>query len=92
MTVSARPVPKVDPIELEIIQEAMISIVREMRVNLVATAYSSIIYEAYDFSCVLIDGDGPDRGAGRGQPVPHLPGALVGQADVRHVRGRHRAG
>ncbi|MDE0254505.1 MAG: hydantoinase B/oxoprolinase family protein, partial [Rhodospirillaceae bacterium] len=58
MTVSARPVPKVDPIELEIIQEAMISIVREMRVNLVATAYSSIIYEAYDFSCVLIDGTG----------------------------------
>ena len=36
----------------------MISIVREMRVNLVATAYSSIIYEAHDFSCVLIDGQG----------------------------------
>ena len=36
----------------------MISIVREMRVNLVATAYSSIIYEAHDFSCVLIDGRG----------------------------------
>lgn len=48
----------IDPIELEIIQEAMISIVREMRANLVATAYSSIIYEAYDFSCVLVDGRG----------------------------------
>ena len=53
-----RSAPAVDPIELEIIQEAMISIVREMRVNLVATAYSSIIYEAHDFSCVLIDGQG----------------------------------
>ena len=58
MGAGASSAPEVDPIELEIIQEAMISIVREMRVNLVATAYSSIIYEAYDFSCVLIDGQG----------------------------------
>jgi N-methylhydantoinase B len=49
---------EIDPIELEIIQETMISIVREMRANLVATAYSSIIYEAFDFSCVLVDGKG----------------------------------
>lgn len=47
-----------DPITLEIIQEAMISVVREMRANLIATAYSSIIYEAHDFSCVLMDGTG----------------------------------
>ena len=58
MVAKGRFAPAVDPIELEIIQEAMISIVREMRVNLVATAYSSIICEAYDFSCVLIDGKG----------------------------------
>ncbi len=48
----------VDAITLEIINEAMVSIVREMRANLVATAYSSIIYEAHDFSCVLVDGKG----------------------------------
>ena len=47
-----------DPISVEVIQESMISTVREMRANLVATAYSSIIYEAHDFSCVLVDGDG----------------------------------
>ena len=58
MAAEGKSAAAVDPIELEIIQEAMISIVREMRVNLVATAYSSIIYEAYDFSCVLIDGRG----------------------------------
>ncbi len=58
MAAEGKSAAAVDPIELEIIQEAMISIVREMRVNLVATAYSSIIYEAYDFSCVLIDGQG----------------------------------
>ena len=38
-----------DPITLEIIQESMISIVREMRANLIATAYSSVIHEAHDF-------------------------------------------
>jgi len=47
-----------NPITVEVINESMISTVREMRANLVATAYSSIIYEAHDFSCVLVDGEG----------------------------------
>ena len=50
--------PAIDPITLELLQETFISVVREMRANLVATAYSSIIFEAHDFSCVLVDGDG----------------------------------
>jgi N-methylhydantoinase B len=29
-----------------------------MRANLIATAYSSVIHEAHDFSCVLVDGQG----------------------------------
>jgi N-methylhydantoinase B len=49
---------KIDPVTLEVIQESMISIVREMRANLIATAYSSVIHEAHDFSCVLVDGQG----------------------------------
>jgi N-methylhydantoinase B len=48
----------VDPITLELLLETLISVVREMRANLVATAYSSIIYEAHDFSCVLVDDEG----------------------------------
>lgn len=44
-----------DPITLEVVQESFISIVREMRANLVRTAYSSILYEARDFSCVIMD-------------------------------------
>jgi N-methylhydantoinase B len=47
----------IDPITLEVIREAFVSIVREMRVTLVRTAYSSILYEGEDFSCVLMDGD-----------------------------------
>jgi N-methylhydantoinase B len=47
-----------DPITLEVVQESFISIVREMRANLVRTAYSSILYEARDFSCVIMDPKG----------------------------------
>ncbi|MGV7643134.1 hydantoinase B/oxoprolinase family protein, partial [Mycobacterium kansasii] len=41
-----------------VIREAMSSIVREMRRAMVQSSYSSIIYDGYDFSCVLIDGKG----------------------------------
>src|SRR5437870_6988560 len=40
----------IDPITLEVVREALSSIVREMRVTLVRTAYSSILYEGEDFS------------------------------------------
>ena len=46
----------IDPITLEVLREAFVSIVREMRITLVRTAYSSILYEGEDFSCVLMDG------------------------------------
>jgi N-methylhydantoinase B len=39
----------IDPITLEVLREAFVSIVREMRVTLVRTAYSSVLYEGEDF-------------------------------------------
>jgi len=45
----------IDPITIEVVREALSSIVREMRVTLGRTAYSSILYEGEDFSCVLMD-------------------------------------
>lgn len=47
-----------DPITEAVIRESFTSIVREMRRAFAASAYSSIIYEGYDFSCVLIDATG----------------------------------
>ncbi len=41
-----------------VIREQLSSVVREMRRSMVQSSYSSIIYEGYDFSCVLIDGQG----------------------------------
>jgi len=49
---------EIDPIRLEVIREGLISIIREMRVNLGRTAYSSVLYEGNDFSCCLMDGKG----------------------------------
>ncbi len=47
-----------DAITEAVIRESFTSIVREMRRSFAASAYSSIIYEGYDFSCVLIDASG----------------------------------
>jgi N-methylhydantoinase B len=60
----------VDPITLEVVREALSSIVREMRITLVRTAYSSILYEGEDFSCVLMDGDAQLIAMSRGQDHP----------------------
>src|SRR6185295_14784471 len=45
----------IDPFTQEVIHEAMISVVAEMRVTLLRTAFSSVIYEGQDFSCALAD-------------------------------------
>jgi N-methylhydantoinase B len=60
----------VDPITLEVLRETFSSIVREMRVTLVRTAYSSILYEGEDFSCVLMDGDAQLVAMSKGQDHP----------------------
>ena len=62
--------PAVDPITLEVLREAFSSIVREMRVTLLRTAYSSILYEGEDFSCVLMDGDAQIVAMSKGQDHP----------------------
>ncbi|MBI4491530.1 MAG: hydantoinase B/oxoprolinase family protein [Chloroflexi bacterium] len=49
---------EVDPITLEMVQEGLIATVREMRANMIRTAYSSIIYEGHDFSCCVVDAQG----------------------------------
>ena len=60
----------IDPITLEVLREAFVSIVREMRITLVRTAYSSILYEGEDFSCVLMDGQAQIVAMSKGQDHP----------------------
>ncbi|GGF50244.1 5-oxoprolinase [Azorhizobium oxalatiphilum] len=54
----AAPQRRVSLATAAVIREALSSIVSEMRRSMVRSSYSSIIYEGYDFSCVLIDGKG----------------------------------
>jgi len=60
--------PGVDAVTLEVIRERLISIVREMRVNLGRTAYSSVLYESHDYSCCIMN----DRGelVAQGEDLP----------------------
>lgn len=48
---------KVDQITLEVVTEGLISIVREMRANVVRTSYSAAVYELDDFSCALFNAE-----------------------------------
>ncbi len=58
-TPDPRPLPPgLDPIVLELIQERLVSIVREMRTIVIRTAYSGMIHEGHDFSCAVLTPDG----------------------------------
>ncbi len=73
-------VGEIDPISLEVINESFVAVVREMRANMVRTAYSSIIYEGHDFSCVLVDGAGQLVAMAEDNPVHIFPVPMeVGQ-------------
>jgi N-methylhydantoinase B len=78
----------VDPITLEVLRETFSSIVREMRVTLVRTAYSSILYEGEDFSCVLMDGDAQLVAMSKGQDHPlHIVPIAWSMKSVREKFG-----
>lgn len=73
-----------------VVREAMSSIVREMRRAMVQSSYSSIIYEGYDFSCVLIDGRGRlVAESGEDHPFHIIPvaGAVEGALAVHGAIG-----
>lgn len=48
----------IDPVTVEIIQNALISFIREMRGTIIRTAFGPVIWEAHDFSCGLLAPDG----------------------------------
>lgn len=84
---SERPAPGRDLLTAAVIREGLASIVREMRRAMVRSSYSSIIYEGYDFSCVLVDGQGNlVAESGEDHPFHIIP---VGTA-VHGVLAQHR--
>jgi N-methylhydantoinase B len=72
--VSAPATTAVDPVTLEVIRSALTSIVREMSVALTRTAYSTIIRDVHDFSCVMFDGRG--RLIAQAEGIPSFNGSM----------------
>ena len=82
---SRTPERRTDAATSAVIREQLSSIVREMRRSMVQSSYSSIIYEGYDFSCVLIDGEGRlIAESGEDHPFHIIPvaGAVAGALAV----------
>ena len=63
----------IDPVTVEIIQNALISFIREMRVNIIRTAFGPIIWETHDFSCGLLAPDGELVAISEDNPVHIVP-------------------
>ena len=71
----------IDPITLEVVVEALQSIVREMRVTVIRTAYSSVVCQGHDFSCCLFDPEGQLLAQSEDLPGHVLPMSW----SIRHV-------
>ena len=63
----------VDLITLELVQEYLVSTVREMRATMIMTAHSSIIYEGHDFSCALLNQQGHLAAQSEDSPAHVIP-------------------
>ncbi|UCC88110.1 MAG: hydantoinase B/oxoprolinase family protein [Anaerolineales bacterium] len=59
----------VDPITMEIVRHALIAAADEMKINLMRTAYNTIIYEVLDFSVGLFDRNGDIISQAAGLPI-----------------------
>jgi N-methylhydantoinase B len=53
-----QPIEAVDPVTVSVLEELLVSVVREMRVTFSRSAFSSIINEGHDFSCALLSAEG----------------------------------
>ncbi len=52
------PAAAFDPVTLEVLWTRLISIVDEAGAAMVRTSFSTLVYESYDYSCVICDEDG----------------------------------
>ena len=68
-----------DPVVVGVVQELLISVVREMRVTFARSAFSPIITEGHDFSCALLAPDGELLAMSEDNPSHIFPLAYAAQ-------------
>lgn len=76
-----------DPVTIGVVRELLISIVREMRVNLSRSAFSSIITEGHDYSCALLSADGDLVAQSEDNPAHIFPLSISWRAVVQRYGG-----
>ncbi len=84
--------PRIDPITLEVVVEAFLSVVREMRVTVIRTAYSSVVCQGHDFSCGLFDPKGQLIAQSEDLPMHVLPMSWSIQEIVKRFGDEIRPG
>ena len=80
--------PAIDPITREVVQNRLITVVREMSLTLQRAAYSPIIHEVKDYSSVLLRPNADLVAESEGIPsfLGAMPATLAARA--RQVRAR----
>jgi N-methylhydantoinase B len=76
----------IDPVTVSIVEELLVSVVREMRVTFSRSAFSSVISEGYDFSCVLLSGDGELVAMSEDHPGHSFPLAAAAKNILQRYR------
>ena len=64
-------------ITIEVVRNAFISMIREMRASIGRAAFSPIIYESHDFSCALLDSQANILALSEDLPAHIFPTALA---------------
>jgi len=75
---------RADPVVTEIVRNGVIAVTEEMKINLMRTAYNTIIYEALDFTTGLFTADGRTVSIGLG-----LPTFIRGMAETIKAKRAH---
>lgn len=58
--------------DVELVREALVAFVDEMRANMIYSSFSSVIYEGHDFSCCLMSARGEQLAMGRDDHPLHM--------------------
>ena len=78
---------KFDPITLEILWKRLVSIVDESDASVIRTAFSSLLRDAHDYTCMFTDSRGQELVQGT-LCTPGMAGAMA-QMQVPHTNYAH---
>lgn len=76
-----------DPVTLELLNEGLVNIVREMRSNMLHAAFSSAVCEMHDMSCAILDADGQLIARSEGDAPAHIFSVIWSVHEIKRKFG-----